>query len=179
MESGLADLLHQASLGNEQAWRSLVDRYSRRVFAVAKAHCGSTELAEELTQSVFVTVASKLARGQYREKGRFESWLFRVAMNRVRDEARRVRRQAVPADPVSFSAFHAPPEIASDPARLDALRSALATLPERDREVIHLRHHAELSFNQIAELLEEPLGTLLARHHRALKKLRSMLEDEP
>ena len=61
------------------------------------------------------------------------------------------------------------------PAMLDALRSALSGLEDADREVIELRHHAGMSFKQIADLLEEPIGTLLARHHRALRKLKDIM----
>jgi RNA polymerase sigma-70 factor (ECF subfamily) len=48
-------------------------------------------------------------------------------------------------------------------------------LSESDREVVELRHHAGMSFKSMAELLEEPIGTLLARHHRALKKLKDLM----
>lgn len=178
LEGGLADLLSRAALGDERAWISIVERYSRRVYAVAKSHCGKPELAEEITQSVFVTIAQKLKGGAYHEEGRFESWLFRVAMNRIRDEVRRMRRHAVPVDPESLGAMAAPEPRTGDD-RVGALRSAVSELSDADREVILLRHHAELSFNQISELLEEPLGTLLARHHRALKKLKAMMEGEP
>jgi RNA polymerase sigma-70 factor (ECF subfamily) len=50
-------------------------------------------------------------------------------------------------------------------------------LPDADREIVELRHQGGLSFKQLADLLNEPLGTLLARHHRALKKLHSLLSD--
>ncbi|MBX3406239.1 MAG: sigma-70 family RNA polymerase sigma factor [Phycisphaeraceae bacterium] len=135
------------------------------------------ELAEEITQSVFVTVASKLVGGGYTEQGRFESWLFRVAMNRIRDEVRRARRQAAPTDPEALNTLAAGETGPDDerPAMLDALRSALERLADTDREVIELRHHAGMSFKQIADLLEEPIGTLLARHHRALRKLKDIM----
>jgi RNA polymerase sigma-70 factor (ECF subfamily) len=55
----------------------------------------------------------------------------------------------------------------------------MGTLSESDREVIELRHHAGLSFKQIAELVNEPLGTLLARHHRALRKLKAAMGQDP
>ena len=133
-------------------------------------------MAEEITQSVFATVASKLSLGEYTEQGRFESWIFRVTMNRLRDEMRRVRRQAAPTDPEGFASMAArsesPESLAPDLLRL---RAALDELPPADREIVELRHHGGLSFKQLAELLDEPLGTLLARHHRALKKLHSIL----
>lgn len=172
----LPDILSRAAGGDERAWRRLIDLFSRRVFALAKSRCRNPEVAEEITQSVFATVASKLSLGEYTEQGRFESWIFRVTMNRLRDEMRRVRRQAAPTDPDGFSAMAARPEapeaLAPDLLRL---RAALDELPPADREIVELRHHGGLSFKQLAELLDEPLGTLLARHHRALKKLHSIL----
>ena len=169
-------LLARASTGDGHAWRLLLDRYARRVFALARSRLRDADTAEEITQSVFVTIAENLTAGNYTEQGRFESWLFRVAANRVRDEARRRRRHAVPTDPKSL------PEPASDdgpghdPDRFADLRAALGQLSEADRTIIELRHHAGLGFREIAACLNEPVGTLLARHHRALRKLRDILE---
>ncbi len=139
------------------------------------------DIAEEVTQSVFVTVASKLASGEYTEQGRFESWLFRVAMNRIRDEVRRSRRQAAPTDPDALDASAAPADSGTQVTgeeELAALRLAMSRLAEQDREIIELRHHAGMSFRQMAELLAEPLGTLLARHHRALRKLKELISGD-
>ena len=60
--------------------------------------------------------------------------------------------------------------------QVDQLRRCLAELPDADREVLELRHTAGLSFAQIAETLDQPLGTVLARGHRAVKKLRTMMQ---
>lgn len=174
----LPDLLARSARGDEQAWRDLIGLYSRRVFAMAKSRCRRDDLAEEITQSVFATVATKVPSGGYTEQGRFESWLFRVTMNRVRDEARRQARHAVPTDPASFSdrpagAAHHPAE-ATD---ITALRHALDELTEADRTIVELRHQGGLSFKQIAETLDEPMGTVLARHHRALRKLKEIIES--
>jgi len=148
---------------------------------LVRSRSASAELAEEITQSVFVTVSAKLGDGGYDERGRFESWLFRVAMNRLRDEARRVKRQARVSDPESFSSI--PGENGTgghaETDSLEALREAVGSLGEADKEIIHLRHHAQMSFRQIADLLDEPLGTLLARHHRALRKLKQIMSEQP
>lgn len=179
----VAELLEAAARGVERAWRELVELYWRRVFALARTRLRDADMAEEITQSVFVTVAEKLSDGGYDERGRFESWLFRITMNRVRDEARRAKRQATPSDPAELTAFAPPVDPSHDgSARSDEdefvdLRAALERLPEADREIIALRHHAGLAFSEIVAVLDEPMGTLLARHHRALKKLRAMLEQ--
>jgi RNA polymerase sigma-70 factor (ECF subfamily) len=178
----LASLLRAAREGDDAAWRAIIDLYARRVYALARSRLGAgrQEAAEEVTQSVFVTVASKLATPDgtgYTEQGRFESWLFRISMNRIRDEVRRQKRHAEPTDPevLGRSIGEAPGVDADTPAQLVSLRSAMAQLSEPDREVVELRHHAGMSFKQMAELLSEPIGTLLARHHRALRKLKEIM----
>jgi RNA polymerase sigma-70 factor (ECF subfamily) len=182
----LPALLRAAGEGDELAWRRIIDLYARRIYALARSRLGvgRHELAEEITQSVFATIASKLGSSHegYAEQGKFESWLFRIAMNRIRDEVRRSRRQAEPADPSTFDAYTGRADSDHDRApaeQLASLRSAMEKLSESDREVVELRHHAGLSFKQMAELLAEPIGTLLARHHRALKKLKDLLAADP
>lgn len=176
----LAALLAAAAGGDEVAWRGIVDTYVSRVFALIRSQCGDSDLAEEITQSTFCTVAAKLR--EYQEVGRFESWLFRIAMNRLRDEMRRRKRHASPMEEVPMATLAANPAVPSEQRGADAatakvLREAIGSLNEADREIINLRHVGGLSFKQLADALNEPLGTLLARHHRALKKLRDYLED--
>lgn len=176
----LAALVARASEGSERAWEDLVHRYARRVYAMANAKLRRPELAEEITQSVFVTLATKLRSDGYAEMGRFEPWLFRVTMNRVRDEIRRAKRQAVAHDPSSFAEMTSPQahESGIDAKASADLRHAIATLNDTDREVVDLRHTGQMNFKDIAAMLGEPLGTVLARHHRALKKLKAALEPQ-
>lgn len=169
------ELLARAARGDESAWRDVVSAYARRIFSLAQSRLGDRDLAEEVTQAVFVTIASKLGTGGYAEQGKFEPWLFRIAMNRVRDEVRRRRRGG--PEPLHSDAVASTSRSGTEHSA-GALRAALASLGEGDREIIELRHHAGLSFARIAELLDEPLGTLLARHHRALRKLRAILEPD-
>lgn len=197
-EPALDQLLARAARGDQQAWRVLVDQYSGRVYGVLRAQGADPERAEEITQSVFCTVASKLAT--YVEQGHFESWLFRIAMNRLRDDARRRRRharsvgdlealdamadRAAPVRGSGGSGGGGGPGSGGDGGGLGglsaeesaALRAAMDRLSPADRQVVDLRHVGGLSFKQMSEVLGEPLGTLLARHHRALQKLRGYLE---
>ena len=177
-------LLQRAVDGDAGAWREVVQRWSGRVFGFLRSYVNDAELAEEITQSVFCTVARKLP--DYVEQGRFEAWLFRIALNRLRDEMRRRKKHARPMDSEVMESVgpSARREERADREELDALRDALEELPEADRQVIELRHQGGMAFQQMADLLEEPLGTLLARHHRALRKLRELLrrrlgEEEP
>jgi len=181
----LAGLLARAVSGGDagqDAWRRIVGLYWRRVFALARSRLRDFGTAEEVTQSVFVTVATKLSQGQYAERGKFEPWLFRVAVNRIRDQVRASQRSATATDDDVLDARAGAAAGNGTASRtsvaestLAELRRALSLLGDADRQVIELRHHAGLSFAAMAELLDEPLGTLLARHHRALRKLRDMM----
>lgn len=167
-------LVVRAGEGNEDAWRELVDAYARRVYGLLRSKACDPERAEEITQSVFVTVARVLGNGQYTEQGRFDAWLFRVAMNRLRDDARARKRRATHALGDAAAGLEAEQEAPTPDT--GGLLAALEGLAPADREVIELRHRADMSFKQIAEVLGQPLGTVLARHHRALRKLRTTLE---
>jgi RNA polymerase sigma-70 factor (ECF subfamily) len=180
--AAIAHLLSAASNGDQDAWRSLLEIYTPRVIGLIRSQCADAELAREITQSTFCTVAAKLA--DYVELGRFESWIFRIAMNRLRDEMRRRKRHAAPMDSSTMTSMEVSiPGRSNEAPRSDPegrasklLADAMASLGESDREVINLRHIGGLSFKQMADALDEPLGTLLARHHRALRKLREFLE---
>lgn len=195
--------LSAAASGDSEAWALLVRRYTGRVYGLLYKQCRDSELAEELTQETFVKIVQKLTtQDGYREQGKFEPWLFRIAMNNLRDEMRRRRRQARPMDmsPTATSGRSEIPSawataqggvVAGGPWQPDQpfdqmdraeqvklLRQAIATLPDADQEVLHLRHTAGLSFTQIAEALNQPLGTVLARGHRALGKLKKRMNPE-
>jgi DNA-directed RNA polymerase specialized sigma24 family protein len=92
----LEKTLQRAAGGDEAAWQRIVEAYGPRVFGLIRAQCGNAELAEEISQSTFCTIVARI--GQYTELGRFESWLFRIAMNRLRDEMRRRKRHAHPVE---------------------------------------------------------------------------------
>ncbi len=171
--------LRRASEGDSAAWRKVVEAYAPRVFALLRTQCRDDELAEEITQSTFCTLATKIR--DYIEHGRFESWLFRIAMNRLRDEMRRRARHARSAGEENFSRVPDAREAVAgsglDPDDRGLLEVALSQLTESDRDLVELRHTGGLSFRQLSDYFNEPLGTLLARHHRALKKLKGLLES--
>lgn len=184
MADHLDQTLQAAADGDADAWRKVVELYSSRVYGLLYRQCGDGDLAEEMTQSTFVKILSKL--DEYQEQGKFEAWLFRIALNRLRDEMRRRKRQAMTVDfdaapPESFghrSDEPGPTRVVEQDEQIARLREMVDQLPEADRQLLHLRYTAELSFARIAETLDQPLGTVLARGHRALKKLRRMLDEE-
>ncbi|MBU0616118.1 MAG: sigma-70 family RNA polymerase sigma factor [Planctomycetes bacterium] len=187
--AGLDRLLRRARRRDSQALHELVDMYSARVFGLLYRLTGSRETAEDLLQETFLRVVRAIP--EYRHGGKFEAWLFRIAANLARDCARRAARRGHPftLDGSGREGELRLPELA-DAAQPDPggellrketgqrLAELLHELPEMDREIVLLRHFSELSFREIAELLDIPLGTALARAHRALKRLRAALGEE-
>ena len=131
-------------------------------------------MAEEVAQAVFASVFQHVSTGRYTERGQFESWLFRIAMNRIRDQIRRNTRR-LRTESTSVQTISVKDEPSQPGDELGKLRSAIDSLSDADQEIIGLRHQAGMEFKAIAELLNEPVGTLLARHHRAMHKLRKIL----
>lgn len=186
-QSGLDVLLRRARRRDPEALAALVERYGDRVFGLLLRLTGSRDAAEDLMQETFVRLVRTIE--DYDHAGRFEAWLFRIAANLARDRIRRSKRRAttVPLDELDRAAPAAGGRVAGDEAspswrleRLEAgerLAAALERLSDAEREILVLRHYSELSFREIAELLEVPLGTALARAHRALGRLRMMMSE--
>ncbi|MDA1008547.1 MAG: RNA polymerase sigma factor [Planctomycetota bacterium] len=171
-------VVRAAAAGDSLAWERIVHEYVPRLIGFCRSKGLSPENAEEIAQSTMVRVVAHL--GAYAERGRFEPWLFRIALNLIVDEGRRARRHATPTDPEQLIAFAGGDSSVHegsireevDEARLDR---ALDALTDAERTVLDLRYGGGLGFRAIADVLDEPMGTLLARHHRALGKLRDHL----
>jgi RNA polymerase sigma-70 factor (ECF subfamily) len=189
----LGSLIGRAKRRDAAAFDALVDAYGSRLFGYLYRLTGARDEAEELLQELFVRLVRTLP--EYEHDGRFEGWLFRIATNLARDRVR--RRQRAPAvlsldaagndvgNPTGPSSWQeladlsgpspeAPLELREE---ADALQRALSKLPGPEREVVMLRHFSGMSFAEIAEAMDTPLGTALARAHRGLGKLRDMMED--
>ena len=180
-----AEVIRKAKDLDAGAFDEIVDAYSSRLYGFFHRMLGQREEAEDLVQEVFVRVIKGVT--EYREEGRFEAWLFRIAGNLVRD---RIRRE--PKEPTigSVGQDHAD-DLESRTDRqtggageslerredVDRMQKCLAKLQSAEREVILMRHYGELSFAEIAEYTAAPLGTVLARAHRGLAKLRQWMES--
>ena len=178
-------LLAQCQAGDKSAWDALVGAYWQRLYGFAWRSTKNRDLAHDLVQETFLRVVQKLERYDHRDK--FDAWLFRILVNLIRDQSRsRVRRPVRSTVVDSNTGAEITDDMAgrtghpSDPVHLQEdvqrLYEALEQLPEIDRQVLLLRHYGEMPFKDIAKMLHCPLGTVLARAHRALGKLRVTME---
>jgi RNA polymerase sigma-70 factor (ECF subfamily) len=185
----VAGLVSQCRRGDPQAFEQVFALYRGPLYAYLARATGDRHEAEDLLQDVFVRLVENLDR--YEESGRFEAWVFRIAANRVRDWARRRKRaeRTASAAPggrdddgdgplpgVLDKVVETPPEerlVAGE--QLRRLELAMAELEAEERQVLVLRHYGDLSFREIADIMGSPLGTVLAKSHRALLKLREKM----
>ena len=192
MDGGtLGEVIRGAQRGEPASFDQLVDLFASRIFGFLFRITGSRDDAEDLMQEVFLRVVRMI--GAYRHDDRFEAWIFRIAANLTRDRIRKASRAPRQVNTAVIGGADAESAAARETmnglagttdtadARLvleedvDALNAALTLLSDAEREVIMLRHFAELSFKEIAELTGTPLGTALARAHRGLAKLREIM----
>lgn len=170
--------------GDENALRILVERWERVVFAFLVRMLGSPEEAEDLCQDTFMKLIK--AAGRYQPEGKFPSWLFRISGNLARSRLR--RRKILRWLPLTDDYDNAP---SADRGALDALsgreeqvavRTALARLPERQRQALVLKQYQEMSYQEIADTMETTVASVQMLLHRAMTALRKDLasrRDEP
>ena len=174
--------------GSPQAYQALLEAYWPRLYGYFLRAVGRHHDAEDLLGDLALKLVRQLKR--YDDRGRFDHWLFRIAANMVRDRIRRIKvRPRVASLSVENAdgqsmAQNLPGETAAVDAPLVAaelsgwLGAAMDKLDDVTRQVILLRHFGELSFKEIAEICDCPIGTALARVHRGLKRLRSLLSED-
>lgn len=180
-----SDLVDAIVAGDLHAMEILYDRYHRAVFSFAYRILGDRERAEELLQEVFVR-AWRNARKFSEGKGTYITWLLSITHNMAIDDIRRHNRRpkkAESADPVLMltNVQDRGPTVEEQAILGNTsamVREALDQLPEAQRSALELAYFHGLTQKEIAELQNEPLGTIKTRMRLAIKKLREYLEAQ-
>jgi RNA polymerase sigma-70 factor (ECF subfamily) len=172
------DLVDRCRAGSDAAFRELVDQYKAVVFAVISRSVSDRGRVEDLAQDVFVRVHRGLR--SFRGDARLSTWICRIAINVCADARQRAPRE-VSLDAVSAGA-PPPAAVVVDPAFAevelrDRVAKAMMRLSERSRLVLSMHYFAGRGYEEIADALEVPLGTVKTQIHRAKQELREILED--
>jgi RNA polymerase sigma-70 factor (ECF subfamily) len=170
-----AALVRLATRGELDAFAELVDRHRPVVVRVATRIVGSED-AEDVSQDAFLRAFHRLEH--FRGDAPFRSWLLRIAHNAALDHL--ARRRPEPVDPQAFdaseqTATRPPAERLELRERIERLESKLRGLSAQHRAVLVLRDAEGLSYEEIADITETPLGTVKGRLHRARREFIEML----
>jgi RNA polymerase sigma-70 factor (ECF subfamily) len=187
IENPDAEILRRCLAGDDVAYRQLVERYRRPVYSLAVRMVRQSEDAEDLTQETFIRMFRALDR--YDPERPFAAWLFTIASRLCIDHLRRRRIRPISLvqhDPVSDeertleieAGGLGPDEQAVEAEEERRVQELIEGLPPHYRIVVLLRHQQDLSYEEIAQALQLPLGTVKARIHRARALLRHRIEGE-
>lgn len=171
--------------GKESAFEELLSRHQSKVYTSIYLLVKDQYVAEDIFQETFIKVINTLKAGRYNDEGKFLPWVIRIGHNLVIDHFRREKRSPVITDSEGNDLFASIPVF--DDSAEDILlrnqthcdiRSMIQLLPEDQREVLIMRHYADLSFKEIAEVTNVSINTALGRMRYALNNMRRMLQDK-
>ena len=182
----IRSLVTRTKKGDRAAYRELVDRYQKRVFAILFGMLHSREDAMELAQDVFIKVYQRI--GEFEEKSSFYTWVYRIAVNLAIDFRRREWKKVHTEyddsvgtndefDDGVFQRERRNPEQQHQDRELGgAISKALETLPDEQRAVLVMREVDGMSYQEMADVMGCSIGTIMSRLFYARKKMQAQLK---
>lgn len=176
-------IVQRALSGDAEAFGEIVRRWERRIFALAYGMLGREEDARDATQDTFLAAFRNL-RG-FRGDAKVSSWLHRIAINQCISRRRQAKVRSEGAlddeqekDAASFATplDYSPARVVEGRQETVAVRRAINSLPLELRQVVVMKEFEELTFREIAEVLELPLSTVKSRLYTAMKQLQMRLQ---
>ena len=183
-----AQLIRRFQKGDKSVFAHIIDRYQEPLFTYLFRFVGNRQVAEDIFQDTFLKVMKNLK--DYREQGKFGSWLFGIAHHLTVDFLRKENRyqkifsaieekQKNEVTLENIPESNPLPDLNIEQKELRRiLNDAVSRLSNEQKEVFLLREHSELTFKEIANLLNRPLNTVLAQMRYALQNLRKILTKE-
>ncbi len=174
------EIVRKCLKGEAEAWKMLVDLYSRKIFNLAYRFAGTPQEAEDLTQEIFLKLYNSLDKYDFEKD--FSTWFFTLARNFLIDEYRKNRMEkSLKSDfeelTTSASAVDSPENRLLGQEKAELVRQALLSLSPELRMVLILRELEGFSYEEIASQLKLPLGTVKSRVNRGrIQIARAILE---
>ena len=172
------ELVTRAQHGDRNAFSELVTIHARGVLNVIYRMCGDEQLAEDAAQEAFIQAWLHLS--SYRPQTSLRNWLYRIAVNAATDKFRKEKR-ILPNDIEDLPLTDerpGPESLVSQREKTVMVQKAVLSLPEASRAVLVLREYQEMSYHEIADALDIPVGTVMSRLNYARKLLKDKLEPE-
>jgi RNA polymerase sigma factor (sigma-70 family) len=170
--------------GEESVLEELLRRHKSKIYTSIYLLVKDQYLAEDIFQDAFIKVINTLRSGRYNEEGKFLPWVMRIAHNLVIDYFRKEKRSptitSADGETDILNLIQTYEESAEDKMLREQthvdLRVMIQLLPDEQKEVLIMRHYADLSFKEIADLTDVSINTALGRMRYALSNLRKMMK---
>lgn len=170
--------------GEEKAFEVLLNRHKNKIYTSIYLFTKDRSLADDIFQEVFIRIIDTLRRGKYNHEGKFLQWAMRISYNLCVDYFRRGKRRPVVSPTEDFNILDVIPQsdLNAEESIMrsqthDRIRMLVDMLPEEQREVVILRHYADMSFKEIAQLTRVSINTALGRMRYALINIRKMVDE--
>lgn len=179
------ELINDYLEGNDKSFEVLLNRHREKIFTSIYLFTKDRDQAEDIFQDVFIKIIDTLRRGKYNHEGKFLQWALRISYNMCVDNFRRSKRKTKVSATETFDIFDVL-ESHDDNMETrminsqtnDKLRYLVDQLPDEQREVVILRHYADMSFKEISQLTRVSINTALGRMRYALINMRKMVGDK-
>jgi RNA polymerase sigma factor (sigma-70 family) len=179
------ELISSYLCGNQSAFEVLLNRYKDKIYTSIYLFVKDTELAEDIFQDVFIKIIDTLKKEKYNNEGKFLQWAMRISYNMCVDHFRKSKRMSKISNTETFDIFSVL-ECKDDHMEKSIIKSQVHTkirdlidqLPDEQREVVILRHYADMSFKEISMMTRVSINTSLGRMRYALINLRKMVTEE-
>jgi len=179
------ELITQFLTGDESGLEKLIIRHQKKVFTSILLLVKDKELAEDIFQETFIKVINTLRSGNYHEEGKFLPWVVRIGHNLVIDYFRKQKRMPMVRDTDEYSIMDTlklTDDNVEDKMIITQIhteiRQLIEFLPLDQREVVIMRHYADMSFKEIAETTNVSINTSLGRMRYALINLRKLIKEK-
>jgi RNA polymerase sigma factor (sigma-70 family) len=170
--------------GNDKAFEILLKRHKDKIYTSIYLFVKDTEKANDIFQDVFIKIVDTLRKGKYNHEGKFLQWAMRISYNMCVDNFRRNKRRTKVSATETFDIFDIL-ESKDDNMEVTMIKSQMHKrvrklvdqLPPEQKEVVILRHYADMSFKEISQLTRVSINTALGRMRYALINMRKMANE--
>lgn len=169
------ELLLRCQNGDVDAFAHLVGRYRSVLFSYLLRLTGNFELSQDIFQETLIKVWENISR--CKRNGKFKHWMFRIAYNAAMDMFRKSKNNVDLQSIKDFASANDPLVSMVNDEKRNMLHTAMQQLTEKQKQVFLLRQHGDMTFKEIAEIMKEPLNTVLSHMNYAVKKLQKLLRD--
>lgn len=179
------ELIKNYLSGNDKAFEVLLNRHRDKIYTSIYLFVKNRDMAEDIFQDVFIKIINTLRKGKYNHEGKFLQWAMRISYNMCVDNFRKSKRRTKVSASETFDIFDIL-ESQNDNMEVTLIKDQqhkkikdlVDQLPPEQREVVVLRHYADMSFKEISQLTRVSINTALGRMRYALINMRKMVEDK-